>query len=147
MCYPLYVFLLLLRRRSFVVVFIFPCFCRSTFNRFSCFLLFSSLLLLLLLLQNSTHYEDPKPNGCRADEEAIQIAGVSGDFCTPECIGTSCPQDVPAGVTATPTCALQDSSGNKFCALMCDPISSDAQCGNMASCKPVSGVGICTYDD
>jgi hypothetical protein len=100
-----------------------------------------------LVLDNSTHYEDPKPNGCRSDEEAIQITGVSGDFCTPQCIGTSCPTDVPAGVTATPTCALQDPSGDKFCALMCDPASNDMECGAEASCKPISGVGICTYDD
>ena len=98
---------------------------------------------------NNTHYEDPKPNGCRADEEAIQISGVAGDFCTPQCVGTTCPTDVPPGVTATPTCALQDASGNKFCALMCTPGSKtqDSQCGATASCKPISGIGICTYDD
>ena len=98
---------------------------------------------------NNTHYEDPKPNGCRADEEAIQISGVAGDFCTPQCVGTTCPTDVPPGVTATPTCALQDASGNKFCALMCTPGSKtqDSQCGETASCKPISGIGICTYDD
>jgi hypothetical protein len=99
-------------------------------------------------MQNSSHYEDPKPNGCRADEEAIQISGVAGDFCTPQCVGTTCPSDVPAGVTATPTCALQDTSGNKFCALMCNPAQTpDHECGTKASCKAISGVGICTYDD
>ena len=99
------------------------------------------------LLTNGSHYEDPKPNGCRSDEEAIQITGVSGDFCTPECIGTTCPTDVPPGCQATPTCALQDTSGTKFCALMCNPGSDDAQCGPNASCKPIASVGICTYDD
>merc|ERR1711918_319698 len=55
---------------------------------------------------NSTHYEDPKPNGCLSDEQAIQIQGVSGDFCTPKCTGIlkmSCPQDLPDGVTAKPS--------------------------------------------
>ena len=98
---------------------------------------------------NSTHYEDPKPNGCRSDEEAIQIQGVQGDFCTPECQGTTCPTDVPYGVTASPQCALQDASGKKYCALLCSPSGAvgDSQCGENASCKSIDGVGICTYDD
>merc|ERR1711871_851093 len=103
-------------------------------------------LLPYLSAAASSHYEDPKPNGCRSDEQAIQIQGVSGDFCTPKCSGMTCPSDVPSGVTATPTCALQDTSGNKYCALICSPTQNDA-CGTNASCKSISGVGICTYDD
>lgn len=102
--------------------------------------------LLPELAVSTPHYEDPKPNGCRSDEQAIQIQGLSGDFCTPKCSGMTCPSDVPAGVTATPTCALQDTSGNKYCALLCSPSKNDA-CGSNASCKSISGVGICTYDD
>merc|ERR1712072_621107 len=97
---------------------------------------------------NSSHYEDPKPNGCLSDEQAIQIQGVTGDFCTPKCTGIlkmSCPQDLPDGVTAKPQCALKDTSGNKYCALICTPGSNDA-CGK-ATCKAIQGVGICTYDD
>merc|ERR1712054_728054 len=70
---------------------------------------------------SATHYEDPK-GGCRSD--------------------------VPAGVTAAPTCALQDSSTQKkYCALICSPSSNDAQCGTNASCKSIQGTGLCTYDD
>merc|ERR1711907_770635 len=86
---------------------------------------------------NSTHYE-----------EAIQIQGVSGDFCTPKCTGIlkmSCPQDLPDGVTAKPQCALKDQSGNKYCALICTPGANDS-CGK-ATCKSIQGTGICTYDD
>ena len=98
----------------------------------------------------TTHYEDPKPSGCSSDEVSIQIQGVAGDFCTPKCakITNACPKDLPAGATATPQCALQDSSTNtKYCALICNPSSMDAECGTNASCKSIQGTGVCTYDD
>eukprot|EP00656_Telonema_subtile_P050264 TRINITY_DN646_c0_g1_i6.p1 TRINITY_DN646_c0_g1~~TRINITY_DN646_c0_g1_i6.p1 ORF type:complete len:133 (-),score=32.71 TRINITY_DN646_c0_g1_i6:267-665(-) len=98
---------------------------------------------------NTSHYEDPKPNGCQSDEQAIQIQGIAGDFCTPKCTGilkTKCPTDVPSGVTAAPTCALKDTSGNKYCALICTPGADDGACGT-ATCKSIQGTGICTYDD
>merc|ERR1711904_629531 len=108
----------------------------------------------LLNFANTSHYEDPKPDGCQSDEVAIQIQGVKGDFCTPKCTGifkTKCPTDVPAGVTAKPQCALKDTSGNKYCALVCSPSTDeaslragDAQCGT-ATCKAIQGVGLCTY--
>ncbi|KAL1524679.1 hypothetical protein AB1Y20_019565 [Prymnesium parvum] len=104
----------------------------------------------------STHYSDPS-GGCLSDEAEITIQGVSGDFCSPKCTGLfqTCPSDVPSGVTAMPQCALQDaSSGSKYCALICSPTAdikdqraADAQCGTNASCKPIQGLGICTYDD
>merc|ERR1719271_381994 len=110
----------------------------------------------LAMMANTSHYEDPKPNGCQADEQAIQIQGVKGDFCTPKCTGilkTKCPTDVPAGATAKPQCALKDTSGNKYCALICSPSTDeaslragDAACGK-ATCKAIQGVGLCTYDD
>ena len=92
---------------------------------------------------NPTHYGDPK-TGCMSDEESVQVQGVSGDFCSPPCTGalkTSCPKDIPKGVTAAPQCALQDSaSGNKYCALICSPKTDaaslragDAQCGTTGS--------------
>merc|ERR1712124_225727 len=98
---------------------------------------------------SATHYEDPK-GGCRSDEVDIQIQGVQGAVCSPACtLGIFCPKDVPTGVTATPTCALSDSSsGKKYCALICTPSSNDDQCGTNASCKSVqAGIGLCTYDD
>jgi len=93
----------------------------------------------------SSHYEDPK-DGCQSDEQAIQIQGVKGDFCSPACHRGRCPTDVPAGVTAEPQCALRDQSGDKYCALICNPEAKDDECGE-ATCKSIQGVGICTYDD
>merc|ERR1712093_860552 len=58
---------------------------------------------------NPTHYGDPE-TGCESDEQAVQVQGVDGDFCSPACTGvlkTKCPSDVPSGVTAKPTCALK----------------------------------------
>jgi tripeptidyl-peptidase-1 len=100
------------------------------------------------------HYEDPNISGsCQAGEVDVQIQGIGGKMCAPKCSASgSCPTDVPQGVTAKPTCALQG-MGGKYCALVCSPSSSektlragDAQCGTNASCKAISGVGICTYD-
>lgn len=103
---------------------------------------------------NPTHYGDPA-GGCQSDEQAVQVTGVTGDFCSPACTGilkSTCPSDVPDGTTATPQCALQDSaSGAKYCALICSPSTEfkmlragDAQCGT-GTCQPISGVGLCTY--
>merc|ERR1712188_277502 len=41
----------------------------------------------LMMANTSSHYEDPKPNGCQSDEQAVQIQGVKGDFCSPQCTG------------------------------------------------------------
>ena len=70
---------------------------------------------------NPTHYGDPA-TGCEKDEQAVQVQGVSGDFCSPKCSSSgSCPTDKPSGDTATPTCALQTTTGAKYCALICQP--------------------------
>ena len=102
--------------------------------------------------KNATHYGDPA-DGCLKDETAVQVQGLGGDFCTPPCTGplkSTCPTDVPKGVTAAPECALQDQgSGQGYCALVCIPggHSGANQCGK-ATCKNVQlGIGICTYDD
>jgi hypothetical protein len=98
------------------------------------------------------HYEDPKA-GCSADEEAIQITGVAGDFCSPKCTGVlfkKCPTDVPGGATAKPECVLETAGSSKptQCALICTPsANSGDECPTGASCKAISGTGICTYDD
>merc|ERR1712146_721674 len=76
-------------------------------------------------LNATTHYGDPKA-GCESDEVAIQIQGVTGDFCSPKCsILAACPSDLPEGVTAKPQCALSSSTGGKYCALICTPSSND----------------------
>jgi hypothetical protein len=100
-----------------------------------------------------THYGDPA-SGCEADEIKVQVTGVAGDFCSPDCTTTDCPKDLPMGVTADPQCVLQDAAtGGKKCALVCSPSAvikdqkaADAQCGK-ATCKSIQTVGICTYDD
>ena len=42
------------------------------------------------------HYEEPP---CGSDEKAIQVMGIDGVFCSPECT-PECPTDTPDGVTA-----------------------------------------------
>ena len=103
-----------------------------------------------------THYGDPS-KGCLSDEQAVQITGLKGDFCAPDCASAACPTDVPAGVAAKPQCALKGSTGtDKKCALICSPAgkideaslrAGDAACGTGASCKAIQSTGICTYDD
>ena len=89
---------------------------------------------------NPTHYGDPA-GGCMADEEAVQVTGLPGSFCSPDCAKTACPTDMPAGDTAQPQCALKGSTGvDKKCALMCTQGMDDAQCGT-GSCQPVQGQG------
>merc|ERR1712034_31033 len=71
----------------------------------------------------NTHYGDPYRASCESDEVNITITGVTGAVCSPACTGViikdKCPSDVPSGTTATPTCALEDSStGAKYCALL-----------------------------
>ena len=101
-------------------------------------------------LDANGHYGDPK-DGCASDEISVQITGITGDICTPPCAGTTCPTDVPAGVTATPVCALKDPTGKQYCILECTPSENKADgtndaCG-AATCKAIQGVGVCTYDD
>ena len=87
-----------------------------------------------------------------SDEKNLSVTGVGGFLCSPPCdVSNHCPTDVPAGSKGKPTCALQaptPSGGKKnYCVLECSPTTSDAQCGTSASCKPIQGLGICTYDD
>ena len=66
---------------------------------------------------SSGHYEKPP---CQSDEVDAQIQGIDGDACVPKCDATgSCPTDKPAGTLAKPMCALQDQSGDHYCALVC----------------------------
>jgi hypothetical protein len=98
---------------------------------------------------NQTHYGDPYQTNCLSDEVNITVEGIDGAFCSPKCTTKACPTDVPAGVTVKPSCCLQ-STTDLFCGFICTPGADqktiDSQCGNNASCKPISGVGLCTYD-
>eukprot|EP00913_Durusdinium_trenchii_P012276 g11527.t1 len=85
---------------------------------------------------NPSHYGNPK-TGCESDEQAVRVQGLSGDFCSPKCSSSgSCPSDVPKGDSATPECALRTTTGDKYCALICQ---SDSDCG-LGSCEKIMGV-------
>ncbi len=113
---------------------------------------------------SGTHYENPP---CMPDEKAVRIMGIAGVFCSPSCGSSPCPTDVPEGVTVAPQCALQSPTGDKFCAIICSPSSTQTSttdasflrannaaivgggdCGPM-NCVPIpqaAGMGICVYD-
>ena len=91
-------------------------------------------------------YENPYDVAeCSSGEVNVTISGIGGAICSPPCPDMSCPSD--PGIAARAQCALQASSGEKYCALICSPESSDNQCGDDASCKALVGIGICTYDN
>merc|ERR1719436_1991418 len=98
---------------------------------------------------NPTHYGDPAA-GCKDDERAVRVQGVSGHFCSPKCSGGECPSDLPDGVSAAPTCALRTPTGDSYCALICTPSvlranGANGECGK-GTCQAIQGVGMCTYD-
>ena len=87
-------------------------------------------LLQVAVATNPTHYGNPE-TGCESDEQAVRVQGLSGDFCSPKCNSQgSCPSDVPKGDSATPQCALRTTTGDKYCALICQ---SDSDCGIWAA--------------
>merc|ERR1719478_1351803 len=96
-------------------------------------------------------YEDPAKGPCASDEQAIRIQNIAGAFCSPKCQGfpRKCPA-APSGFDAQGECALQDQSGDRYCALICDTSdSSSCDAAAQSTCKAAGQgtVGICTYDD
>ena len=57
------------------------------------FTMLKILSLALLACASATHYENPTPNGCMSDEQAVQITGVTGAFCSPDCASAACPTE------------------------------------------------------
>ena len=100
-------------------------------------------------LASSCHYEDPFKTQCQSGEVNITITGIPGSICTPRCDEQGqCPTDLCQGVTATPTCALQDQQGNKYCALICNPgAGKPDKCATdeHMACHAISGTGVCTW--
>ena len=93
---------------------------------------------------NPTHYGNPS-GGCLSDEVSASIEGLTGDACIPECDSTgSCATDVPTGTTVSPLCALQTSTGEEYCALICAGPAT-GNCPTGATCETLSGAGICLY--
>jgi len=86
------------------------------------------------------HYEKPP---CQSDETEASVTGSNGEVCAPKCDATgACPTDTPAGTSDKPQCVLQDTSGNKYCALTC----LIGGCPTGAKCAHVGGImGICVY--
>lgn len=96
-------------------------------------------------------YENPRThaNHCNPGEALIQVSGVKGEACLPECVnGLFCnaptPPSMGRGVSAE--CALESPSGATYCALMCIT-DMPGGCPTGSSCKAViTNTGICTYD-
>merc|ERR1719345_301382 len=96
-------------------------------------------------------YEDPNAGPCADGEQAVQITGIQGSFCSPKCEGLfvkKCPA-YPGSITAKPTCVLETAGSQKptQCALICDPSAADDACPAKASCKAIQTTGLCTYDN
>jgi len=106
-----------------------------------------------------SHYHNPA-DGCLSDE-TVEKLGV-GSICSAECIKKglkrTCPTDVPAGVTAEPSCDLTEGKifhKKHFCGLSC---LKDAECGSVMKCQvdtfgsdddqvPEQTFGYCYYPD
>jgi len=112
---------------------------------------------LCALLAVYAHYDMPP---CDADDMAVEIPGVPGVFCSPQCgMDDSCPTDVPPEVTAIPQCVLEAPTGESYCALVCIPCTAGtigcddplhSECGDEMTCEAVpqsDGFGICTYPE
>jgi len=96
-------------------------------------------------------YEDPNAGPCADGEQAVQITGIQGSFCSPKCEGLfvkKCPA-YPGSITAQPKCVLETAGSQKptQCALICDPSAADDACPAKASCKAIQTTGLCTYDN
>jgi len=92
-------------------------------------------------------YENPASGACSGKEENVTITGVKGSFCSPMCTKAGACPKAPSGCTAKPECALETSGSSKptNCALICSG-DEDGVCPGTATCKKVSGTGLCTYD-
>jgi len=96
-------------------------------------------------------YEDPVDGSCHSYELNVQVEGLAGDFCSPPCSNTSpCSTNYPSSIDPSTTgqCVLEMSGQSQptQCALICQPGTANA-CPANASCKPIQGIGLCTYDD
>ena len=94
----------------------------------------------------ATHYQDPFTQACLPGELNLTVANLQGRWCSAACDkATACPLDVPANVTAKPSCEIHDPVGSGMhCALVC---ASDVECGptNASVCDQTFSPGICAY--
>ena len=93
--------------------------------------------------RNASHYGDPFARNCLYNEQNISVEGIPGWFCSPLCTFEACPKDLPSGVSAKPSCDIQNGvTGNLLCGLVCN---SSKQCGYNATCNPIADTALCTY--
>lgn len=97
-------------------------------------------------------YENPQDSTglkCNSDEAVIQIQGLAGVICVPECTqGLFCNAPTPPSMnneTVSAQCALESPTGASYCALVCSPYDANG-CPKDASCKSILTSGLCTYD-
>ncbi len=86
-------------------------------------------------------YGEPDPDCC-VDESPIELLGIDGSVCGPDCSGgIMC----PSSDFGDPQCAFgTDPMNPTHCLILCDLGASDCPPG--ASCKDAgSNIGICTY--
>lgn len=97
---------------------------------------------------NGEYYEKPVNGTCNPGEIAAEVSGINGDFCSPSCASSDCP-DAPAGVTALPECALQPQGASEptNCALACGGA---AVCPSGSKCTtvvPGTMYAVCMYPE
>lgn len=83
---------------------------------------------------------------CPEGSTEIELPGLEGCFCGPECgPDIDCPD--PAEGTATPECALAFEPGEPpaACVLTCDGAGSDDQCPTGATCEFYGNAYVCTH--
>jgi len=102
------------------------------------------------------HYEAPP---CASDEQAVQVQGIKGAFCSPSCstskVCPAAPSSTHRGTTAQ--CILQTSGSSQptNCALVCVPAKKGEnaifskgkgrRCPAPAKCEAIQGTGLCMY--
>lgn len=82
---------------------------------------------------------------CVGDAQCVTVTDVEGNFCSPACdMAHPCPP--PPEGTAQPMCllSLEMSMDATNCAYVCDPMMM-GQCPAGSTCKPIQGVGVCTF--
>jgi len=97
-------------------------------------------------------YERPVNGSCNHDEFDASIEDVIGSMCLPTCrrefmILEVCPE-APSGFNADADCLVEIPGGTKLCVLVCDvDIPESCRPDEGCYCRPIDGIGICTYDD
>ena len=79
----------------------------------------------------------------RRGRDEANVGRICSASCSP--VSQNCPIDLPAGVTAKPSCEIRDPVGHGYhCALTC---MQNSECGstNASQCDSTFSPGICMY--